>query len=571
MNPIVQSDRGSLAPASSAPPQREQQAFDALLVCAFKQGPDAGDAGAARAPAPEVDPDLVLSEEDERALGALGADFADQVLAEPMSPWACTGTTCGPGGGRSVVNGDAAPANDEQPGFPVPFGGYELLTKLGHGGMGVVYKARQKGLNRVVALKTLQAGIGVGREALARFLTEVELLAQVQHPNIVQVYDVGEHDGQPYFSMEFMEGGSLARKLASTPQPARSAAELVETLARALEYAHRRGIVHRDLKPANVLLAADGAPKIADFGLAKRLDCEVGQTQTGAILGTPSYMAPEQAEGHVREVGRLADVYALGVILYECLTGRPPFKAATVWETLAQVREQEPVPVRQLIPAAPRDLETVCLKCLQKQPAKRYDSAEALADDLRRFLVGEPIRARPVGLAERALKSVRRRPTAAALLVLTMTSAVCLSTLYSALGRSNRELSEALATIERLKGGQGQLAGDHASAPNRVQQLRHWLAGGPGAPAGVARLLKEPTLKQDLDNLNMLLGQVVEPERPGGVGADTVRDITATLDRLRYEFQLLLADGQARDAWSLQEEAGVKGFFALVEDEVFRL
>jgi WD40 repeat protein/predicted Ser/Thr protein kinase len=292
--------------------------------------------------------------------------------------------------------------------------GYEVLGVLGRGGMGIVYKARQDGLNRLVALKMIQPA-GTGPDDLARFRREAEAAAQLQHPNIVQVHAVGQCQGRPYFSLEYVEGGSLAQKAAGGPLPPEQAARLVETVARAAHAAHQRGIVHRDLKPANILLTADGVPKIADFGLAKRLDVPADQTQPGLILGTPSYMAPEQAQGHSHDLGPAADVYALGTILYELLTGRPPFQAATVLVLLEQVRAQEPVPPTRLQPRLPRDLETVCLKCLEKETHRRYASALDLADDLRRFLTGEPIRARPAGAWERAVKWARRRPAVAAL------------------------------------------------------------------------------------------------------------------------------------------------------------
>jgi WD40 repeat protein/serine/threonine protein kinase len=318
--------------------------------------------------------------------------------------------------------------------------GYEIVGELGRGGMGVVYKARHVRLNRVVALKMVLAGGHAGEEERVRFEAEAEVVARLQHPHIVQIYEVGEQQGVPYFSLEFCAGGSLEKRLGGTPLPPQEAAALVETLARAMEAAHRAGIVHRDLKPANVLLASGGreppvvaestggshpplagyTPKITDFGLAKRLDAGTGRTQSGAIMGTPSYMAPEQAGGHSKQVGPLADVYALGAVLYECLTGRPPFKAATQLDTLLLVLSQEPVPVRQLQPKVPADLETIALKCLQKEPHKRYGSAQALADDLRRFLAGETIIARPVTHRERVSKWVKRRPAVAALLGVTV-------------------------------------------------------------------------------------------------------------------------------------------------------
>lgn len=291
--------------------------------------------------------------------------------------------------------------------------GYEILGELGRGGMGVVYKARQLGLKRLCALKMILAGGHAGDADLARFGTEAESIARLQHPHIVTIYEIGQHEGKPFFSMEFCSGGSLECKLNSTPIDSREAAQLVETLAEAMQTAHTAHVIHRDLKPANVLLTADGMAKITDFGLAKKLD-DVGKTQTGAIMGTPSYMAPEQAEG--KKVGPLADVYALGAILYDCLTGRPPFRAANSLDTILQVIGQDPVPPMQLNAKVPKDLDTVTLKCLNKDPYKRYATAADLADDLRRFVAGEPILARPVGRAERVVKWVRRRPVVSALL-----------------------------------------------------------------------------------------------------------------------------------------------------------
>jgi serine/threonine-protein kinase len=300
--------------------------------------------------------------------------------------------------------------------------GYEILGELGRGGMGVVYQARQAGLNRLVALKMLRLGEDASPDQLARFAREAEAVAQLQHSHIVQIHEVGCQDGRPYFALEYMDGGSLDKKLAGQPQAARLAAQLVETLARAMHMAHQHHIVHRDLKPANVLLSGGAdtpleqcIPKITDFGLAKRLDVDLGQTQSGVVMGTPPYMAPEQARGHSKEVGPAADVYALGAILYELLTGRPPFQGENALDTLQQVVSQDPVAPRFLQPKVPRDLETICLRCLHKEAGKRYASAEALAEDLERFLAGEPIRARPVGSAERFWRWCRRNPLAASL------------------------------------------------------------------------------------------------------------------------------------------------------------
>ncbi|HKI16522.1 MAG TPA: serine/threonine-protein kinase, partial [Isosphaeraceae bacterium] len=324
-------------------------------------------------------------------------------------------------------------------GVTVP--GYDILEELGRGGMGVVYKARHRRLQRLVALKMVLAGAHVGQVGLARFRAEAEAVAKLLHSNIVQIYETGEHEGRPYFSLEFVEGGSLDKRIGASPTSPRAAAQFVETLARTMEVAHQRGIVHRDLKPANILLAKLGSqssvirnrefdssslpadhwsrtttPKIADFGLAKRVDDDSSQTQSGAILGTPSYMAPEQAGGRNREIGPAVDIYSLGAILYELLVGRPPFKAGNPIDTVRQVIEQEPVPPRQLEPRVPHDLETICLKCLEKDPARRFASAAEMADDLRRFVDGHPILARPTPAWERAWKWAKRRPAIVALL-----------------------------------------------------------------------------------------------------------------------------------------------------------
>jgi serine/threonine-protein kinase len=299
--------------------------------------------------------------------------------------------------------------------------GYEVLGVLGQGGMGVVYRGRHVRLNRAVALKMIRDSGFASPDGVNRFRAEAEAVARLQHPNIVQIYEVGEHAGRPYCALEFVDGGSLADRLAHTPQPALYAAAVVQALARAVHHAHEQGIVHRDLKPANVLLTRQGTPKVTDFGLVKRLDDDSGQTATGAILGTPSYMAPEQTAGRTRDIGPRVDVYALGAILYEMLTGRPPFSGSSAFDTLEQVRNREPVPPRQLNPAAPRDLERApggsCLKCLQKDPAGRYGNGDELANDLRRFLGGEPIAARRVSVVERGWKWARRRPVPAVLAV----------------------------------------------------------------------------------------------------------------------------------------------------------
>lgn len=298
--------------------------------------------------------------------------------------------------------------------FPKIFG-YEVLGELGRGGMGVVYKARQFKLKRTVALKMVLSGAHASEEQLTRFLAEAEAVAQLQHPNIVQIYEIGEHDNLPFFSLEYVDGGTLTKLIDGKPMAYGQAAEMAELLALAMASAHQQGIIHRDLKPANILLSKDGLPKITDFGLAKKLEGDSTQTKEGSLMGTPSYMAPEQAKGDTREIGPLADVYALGVILYEMLVGRPPFIGSSIMETLQQVQNLEPVHPRDLVPKIPIDLETICLKCLQKEPGKRYQSAENLAGDLHRFLAGEPILARPVGKAERLYRWCKRNPGIASL------------------------------------------------------------------------------------------------------------------------------------------------------------
>jgi tetratricopeptide (TPR) repeat protein/predicted Ser/Thr protein kinase len=310
--------------------------------------------------------------------------------------------------------------------MPAPFDDYEILEELGRGGMGIVYKARQKSLGRFVALKMIGRGETASPRERRRFESEARAVAKLAHPNIVQIYEVGETGGRPFFSQEFVQGQSLADRLGGTPLAARQAALLVEVLARAMHYAHEQGVIHRDLKPSNVLVAGtleQGVVKVTDFGLAKSLDHGT-ETQTDAVLGTPSYMAPEQIAAKTSATDRRIDVYGLGAILYESITGRPPFRAESPLATLNQVAQAEPVRPRLLNPAVPRDLETICLKCLHKEPAHRYPTAADLAEDLRRFLAGQPVRARRVGPVGRTWRWSRRNPVLAGLavvLVITLT------------------------------------------------------------------------------------------------------------------------------------------------------
>jgi serine/threonine-protein kinase len=393
--------------------------------------------------------------------------------------------------------------------------GYDILGILGRGGMGVVYKARQAGLNRVVALKMIRDSALAGPEERTRFRHEAEAVAQLQHPNIVQIHEVGEHQGLPFFSLEFVPGGSLAEQLHGTPQPPRVTAQTVETLARAVHAAHQRGTVHRDLKPANVLLTADGTPKISDFGLAKQLGAGPGLTATGAVVGTPSYMAPEQAGGKstTRAVGPAADVYALGAILYELLTGRPPFLAETTLDTLQQVLTQEPVPPRQLQPKVPRDLETVCLKCLHKEPERRYASAHDLAEDLRRFLAGQPIRARPVSPWRRLGKWARRRPAVAALVAVSVLSGLALTAGGLV---SNAWLRQA---VQRAEAKEAEARREHALATERyrdasdtLEQILKRLESKSRADAPTLKELRQTLLQDNLAFYQKVIKQADDPD-----------------------------------------------------------
>lgn len=312
----------------------------------------------------------------------------------------------------------AKESDDVAPNVP----GYSILGELGRGGMGVVYRAKQDALGREVALKMVLESHAQG-ESRQRFLAEAEAVARFRHPNIVQIYEIGEVQGRPFFSLEYVDGGNLEEQLAERPTEWREAAEMLVLLAKAVHAAHENGIIHRDLKPANVLLAQDGSPKITDFGIARRVDAD-RQTKTGNILGTPSYMAPEQALGKNDEIGPAADIYSLGAMLYDMLTGRPPFEAATTLDTLMQAVTREPIPPRILQPGIPLDIDVICLKCLEKKPERRYASALELAEDLERLLRGEPIHARPIGKLERALRWSKRKPALATLLLVSTAALV---------------------------------------------------------------------------------------------------------------------------------------------------
>jgi tRNA A-37 threonylcarbamoyl transferase component Bud32 len=343
----------------------------------------------------------------------------------------CTQIFPGPPGIASRTQAEAWPV--------IPH--YEILEELGRGGMGVVYKARQIALGRIVALKTILPQGAVGEESRRRFVQEAKAMALLQHPNIVQIHEIGQQGEHPFLVMEYVEGESLSARLAGKALPPRKAAELVAVLARAVHAAHAHGIIHRDLKPNNILLAADGAPKICDFGLAKNFENTADQTQTGLLAGTPSYMAPEQVWGTRGTQGPAIDVYALGAVFYEMLTGRPPFLADNAIETMRLVTKQEPVPPRRWQPKTPRDLETICLKCLAKEPRRRYAGAVELAEDVGRFLAGEPIHARPAGPLERSWRWCRMHPSVAALMAVAAMAVVVVLTVVLAY---NRRLSHEL-------------------------------------------------------------------------------------------------------------------------------
>jgi tRNA A-37 threonylcarbamoyl transferase component Bud32 len=344
-------------------------------------------------------------------------------LEEALAPPRADGETPTPSPGQTVRVATATAAGTR-------LGGYELVEVLGRGGMGVVWKARQTKANRLVALKLILAGELAGEADVRRFRAEAEIAAGLDHPNLVPLYEVGEDHGRHFFSMKLIGGGHLGQHLAHFRDRPREAASLLLAVARAVQHAHQHGLLHRDLKPGNILLewpAGGGTPPVphvTDFGLARRLEAPAGLTQSGAVVGTPEYMAPEQARGDKAALTIATDVYGLGAVLYALLTGRPPFQGESVLRTLEQVVGSEPLPPRGLNPQVPRDLETVCLKCLRKEPAQRYGSAADLAEELRRFLAGEPIAARPAGGLERAWRWCRRNPAVAALLALVAASLV---------------------------------------------------------------------------------------------------------------------------------------------------
>lgn len=398
-------------------------------------------------------------------------------------------------------DGDDFLAPAESAGELGRFRQYRVIRRLGRGGMGIVYLARQERPARVIALKVLAGAPVTAGQRLARFRTETDLLGALKHANIVQVYEAGEHAGLPYYTMEYLEGGSLAQRLAESPLAPRDAATLVKTIAEAIQLAHDRHIVHRDLKPSNVLLAADGAPKVSDFGLAKYLEAgDQGnghETETGAILGTPGYMAPEQSAGG--DVGPWIDIYALGAILYETLTGRPPFKGATLLDTLQQARSEDPVPPGRLQRGLPRDLQAVCLKCLEKNPQRRYATAGDLAADLGRFLGGEPTRARPLGVLGRSVKWARRRPALAGLTALGLLAAVAATAGIIVHNRQlYREVQRAAASEARAERQEERTAVNYAAARNALNRILDQLKASSSADIPRLKELRRKVLEETL-------------------------------------------------------------------------
>jgi tetratricopeptide (TPR) repeat protein len=434
--------------------------------------------------------------------------------------------------------------------------GYDVLEVLGRGGMGVVYRARQQALNRTVALKMILDGAHAGARQANRFRSEAAVFARLQHPNIVQIHEIGEHDGRPFLALEYVQGGTLDRALAGTPLPVDRAARLVETLARAVQHAHERGVVHRDLKPANVLLTAEGEPKITDFGLAKLLAGDSRQTESGTLVGTPSYMAPEQVDGPPAVIGPATDTYALGAIFYELLTGRPPFRAESPMATMLQVRGCDVVPPRQLRPGLPRDLETICLKSLEKEPRHRYPTAAALAEDLGRYLDGRPIVARPVPAWERVWLWALRQKTLASGIMLGVVAIAALMAggIYHniQLSRLNTRLTSSNLALERARSSAEQNAREALAAITQmlVRAADQRLSGVPEAEPVRRDLLNDaleqleplgrrnptdPEIRHEMGRAHLGIASIHKALGEYAQAADQCREALTILDALLEE------------------------------------
>jgi tetratricopeptide (TPR) repeat protein/predicted Ser/Thr protein kinase len=499
----------------------------------------------------------------------LSAFFAEQDRldrwAEPLRVVAAArGATPPLAAGETVRAPDTPPA---QAGLRI--GGYELLEEIGRGGMGVVWKARQEGANRVVAVKLVRPDPLGGEEQVRRFRNEAEIVAQLDHRHIVPLYDVGEYGGAVYFSMKLLDGGSLADRLSHFTADPRAAARIVAEVARAVHHAHQRGVLHRDLKPSNILLDADGRPHVTDFGLAKRIEVDSSLTQSGALVGTPSYMAPEQTSARKGAVTTATDVHGLGAVLYALLTGRPPFQAETVLETLEQVKSRDPDPPRSRSPRVDPDLETVCLKCLQKEPERRYVSAEAVADDLQRWLDGQPLQARPLARAARFWRWCRRNPVVASLaalsvlLLVTMAAGAVVSIVLLSHKQSQTEAAYQAENSQRQLADERLLIALRVIDDMYLQVAQKWLADEPHMTQ-VQRefLLKTVERYQELARANS-----TDPRLRGATGHAYLRvgDIEFKLGHLGkaeqaygwaiQQFRVLTAESPA--ASEFREELGL--------------
>lgn len=419
--------------------------------------------------------------------------------------------------------------------------GYRILSELGRGGMGVVYKAQDLRLKRLIALKVILAGGHAGTTDRLRFNLEAETSARLQHPNIVQVYEVGEAEGLPFLAMEYCPNGSLQDTVKDKLTSYKDAARKIAVLARALQFAHQNGIIHRDLKPGNVLIGADGTLKVADFGLAKLIDSEDAVTQTGMILGSMGYMAPEQAEGRTREATPATDVYALGAILYKLLCGKPPFQGANEWETVEQIIKNDAISIQILQPRVPRDLATISHKCLEKEPDRRYTSAEALADDLDRFLADQPIQARPLSTSERIVRWARRHP---ALMGVIVFSILLLLMVTTSLAWSSHRSSDLMQNIIQVERPLQKISG-------QIRYLDLALTSSAKLAAATGDLTYEDTYKEEATNLDQVLNSA-EPLAPEAILAlKAVDTANSALVKMEEEAFALVRGGNRAEAQSL--------------------